>query len=728
MKRLFIISLLLATVMLLAALALSGCGRGARVSNAGPSFGDDDDDNDDDSAGGDDDMSPPLPDGYADIQSNAFVGASVPFGMITWGPNTATGYSLTDLSGAEMASEWTNYVPIRPSISGMPAALTEIVDNINQGDPGYFKGGMKSGGQLIGVELTATTRTGFGKITYPPATDGKLLFICTQAAMDNANQISGMHTQLADFKVYFVAQFAQPIAKFSTFLGGVIVEFDKATLPVLQMKVGMSYVSIANAAQNLAAENTGWDFDAVRASAAAAWTDALTRIELKGETAAEQKLFYTYFYQALHHPSIVDDVNGEYRGFDWQVYQVEAGRHHYSSYSIWDIYRGEIELLAWLFPQRVGDMMQSLVLDAQQDAGNGGGDVMPRWVVAERETGTMETGSATPLVTSAYAFGARDFDLEGAWQAMDRVETINGLMNQRVVEHYRIGDFMSLGYVPYYTDYQGKQCASFTLEYCIGHYALAQFATALGKTADAANFLALSHNWQNLFNADSRYIQPKMPDGTWMPDFSPTDGHFNGFVEGSSAQYTWLIMHDWDLLFQKMGGDDAVVARLDVYFTELNAAYDNWDSPYHCAGNEPGFFTAWAYNSANAPFKTQQTVRRILTELFDKQSPGADDLGAMSAWYVWASLGFYPVVPGTDQLAVHGPRYPEIVVHYADNQGRLTIAGAGANVAAPYIQSVSLNGEPLTNHRITLAQLTESAPGEIEFTMSSNPTDWGTRR
>jgi predicted alpha-1,2-mannosidase len=368
--------------------------------------------------------------------------------------------------------------------------------------------------------------------------------------------------------------------------------------------------------------------------------------------------------------------------------------------------------------------VRSLVDDAARDAANGGGGVMPRWVAGPRETGVMETGNATPWVASAYAFGATGFDTAAAWTAMQRVETIDGLMDQYTIEHYRLADFLAKGYVPYYDDYQGEQSASFTLEYCIGDFALAQFAGALGRADDHDHFLALSHQWANLFDDASGYIQPRMPDGTWRAGFTPSVGHFQGFVEGSPAQYTWMIPHDWDALFARMGGNDAVVARLDTYFTKLNDAYDTWATIYHCAGNEPGFFTPWAYAAAGAPAKTQAVVRRILTELFEAAEPGADDLGAMSAWYVWAALGMYPVLPGTDVLALHGPRFPGIVVRYADGTRTLAITGAGAAVDAPYVADASLDGAPLSGHRVTLGALTAADPGSLAFTMGTAASAW----
>ena len=667
---------------------------------------------------------PPLPETFADLGGNAFVGANVPFGMITWGPNSPQGYSLTNLSGAEMDERWQHYVPIRPSAAALDAAVAETVDRANAGGPGLFRGAAGGADGPIEVELTATERTGFGRFTFPAGADASVLFYATSVQQDDAYRVSGLHVRLGGFTVYFVAEFDAPMAATADFPDGVAARFGRLAGPTLQVKVAMSYVSVDNARANLAAESPGWDFDVVRAAARQAWDDALSRVQVYGGTDLERQRFYTYLYQAFQQPGLASDADGRYLGFDDQVHTVAAGHPHYSSYSIWDTYRGEVQLLAWLFPARVGDLVQSLVDDATQDGANGGGGVMPRWVVANRESGVMETGSATPFVASAHAFGATGFDTAAAWTAMERVETLDGLKNQFVVEHYRLGDFLALGYVPYYDDYQGKQCASFTLEYCLGDFALAQFAKSLGKADAHDRFLALSHQWTNLFNDASGYVQPRMPDGTWRAGFLPAVGHFQGFVEGSPAQYTWMIPHDWDALFARMGGNDAVVARLDHYFTRLNDAYNQWDTEYHCAGNEPGFFTPWAYAAANAPAKTQAVVRRILADVFDVKMPGADDLGAMSAWYVWASLGLYPVLPGTDVLALHGPRFPKVVVQHADGARTLTLTGAGAAVDAPYVQSLEVNGVPYADHRIALGEVTSVNPSTLAFVLGTAPSTW----
>ena len=670
--------------------------------------------------------SPVLPDGFADIGSNGFVGANVPFGMITWGPNSPEGYSLTDLSGAEMIERWQHYVAIRPSASPIDVATSETVDHANAGTPGGFKGAAGSVALPVGVELAATARTGIGRFTFPAGADARVFFYATDFQQDDATHVSGSQDRLGGFKVYFVAAFETPMTGSEDFGEGLAASFGPlaAESTVIQMKVAMSYVSIDNARANLDTENPGWDFDGVRVAAGRAWDDALSRVDVRGATDAERKVFYTYLYHTMHQPNLASDVNGQYLGFDDQVHTVAAGHAHYTSYSIWDTYRGDVQLLAWLFPARTGDIVQSLVDDGVQGADSPGAAVMPRWVVANRESGVMETGSATPYVASAYAFGATGFDTNAAWDAMYRVETTDGMTNQYTLEHYRLGEFLKGGYVPYYDDYQGKQCVSFTLEYCIGDYALAQFAAALGKTKDQGDFLKLSGNWKNLFNGDSKYLQPKMPDGTWRAGFDPNAGHFQGFVEGSSAQYTWLVPHDWEELFKMMGGKDAAIARLDAYFTKLNDAYNVWNSAYHCAGNEPGFFTPWAYAAANAPAKTQAVVRRILTGVFDVKMPGADDLGAMSAWYVWATLGLYPVLPGTDTMALHGPRFPEVVVRYADGTRTLTVTGAGAAVDAPYVQALTLDGTPVTEHRVTMRDLLAKSDGSLAFTMGTAASTW----
>jgi predicted alpha-1,2-mannosidase len=427
------------------------------------------------------------------------------------------------------------------------------------------------------------------KFTFPSKSGAKLLFYTTQLNLIKSNEdlpntsISGYSRKASSaFNVYFFARFDRSFSSariLPSLQGGKYLNFDTSSGSdtVVTMKIGMSYVSVDNAKLNLDSECPTFDFEEVKSKAQDAWNKTLSKILVTGGTAHEQSKFYQYLYQCFFHPNVASDVNNEYMGFDQKVHSAE-GFTYYTSYSIWDTYRSWIPLISWLMPARANDMVTSLIMDAQQ-----GGGGMPRWIVANEETGVMETGSSTPWVANAYAFGAKSFNTSAAWEAMNRVESAPGTKCQDTEERYHLVDFKNLGYVPMvWGDYILEQCASFTEELCIADYALAQFAASINKPGDYHRYMRMSTSWKNLFNSTSLYLQPKYANGTWVEAFDPTHGHFKGFVEGNAMQYTWMISFAWTNLFSQMGGFEAVNRRLDTYFTELNAGQD---SEYHWAGN-----------------------------------------------------------------------------------------------------------------------------------------------
>jgi predicted alpha-1,2-mannosidase len=492
------------------------------------------------------------------------------------------------------------------------------------------------------------------------------------------------------------------------------------------MKIGTSYVSMENAALNLQTENPGWDFAAVKAAAEDSWRKRLGAIEIEGGTEAQKTMFYTHLYQSFFHPNIFSDVNGEYMGFDNQVHSAQ-GYTHYANYSGWDIYRTWIQLVAVLFPKDTSDMMQSLVEDSKQ-AGGG----LPIWPVANRETGTMAGGSTTPLIANAYAFGARGFDTDAAYQAMDRDESDPSARCQGFTERPYLVEYLKLGYVSWdHNTYPGRVSASQVLDYNQGEYALSRFAAALGHADRSAFYEKMSENWKNLFNSDSGYIQPREYDGSWYatfdPDFGSLDNHTKeGFDEGTASTWTWQVPHDLPTLIQMMGGPEKAIARLDDHFTRLNDGTTFLPFPqmgkYSWIGNEPEFNTPWVYNWAGAPWKTQALVRRELLEEFIWHYPGDEDLGAMSAWAVWASLGLYPSIPGVGGFTVGSPLFPRATVHLG-NGHTLVIAAPGSSESTPYIQALSLNGAALSRTWVDFNDLS-STDSELDFSLGTEQLGW----
>jgi predicted alpha-1,2-mannosidase len=416
------------------------------------------------------------------------------------------------------------------------------------------------------------------------------------------------------------------------------------------------------------------------------------------------------FSHTLLHPSVFSDVNGEYQGFDFQPHQA-VGYTHYTDFSGWDIYRTEIPLLAWIFPAETSDMMQSLVNDAAQ------GGALPRWVVDNIESGVMESGSATPLIAGAYAFGAQHFDAASALQFMKVQESTPGVMCQGTEERWGLRDYLSKGFLPVNADeYLGRQTVAMALEFNLGDFALAQFASSLGDTPANEKFMLLAQNWKNLFNPATGYLAPKNADGSWWIGFDAIHGHMQGYTEGNATQYSFLVPYDLPGLFQKMGGNSQVVARLDRFFSELNAGQD---APYAWMGNEPSIGIPFYYNSAGVPARTQALTRKIIDQLFMQAVPGADDLGTLSAWAVWASIGMYPLIPGVSGVSLTTPYFPQVIVHR--EAGDVTISSAGQG---GYISSLAIDGKFYGDTWIPLSLI--GAGTQLNYTLNSKPTTWGT--
>jgi predicted alpha-1,2-mannosidase len=722
----------------------------------------------------------PLPDYLGgNASGNTFPGATLPFGMVQFSPDTEQGFgkdergsylyhdtairgfSLTHLSGP--GCPVFGDVPFMPVVGGLavsPAAdpnayRAKFSHERESASPGFYEVALDTG---VRVSLSATARTGFGVFTYPASNAATLLIDAgrnasgvTEAAWqaDGDRRLSGWVASGGfcgarnKYKVYFAAEFDRPFVSAGTWRGekvtpgsravkgaktGGFVTFDTTAERAVRMKVGVSYVSAENARLNLRAEQAGWDFDAVRARARARWNDALGRIEVSGGTLAERRVFYTALYHTLLHPTIFGDADGRYLGFDDQVH---SSRTHtqYTNFSGWDIYRSQIPLVAFLFPAEASDMMQSLVNAAHE----GGG--LPIWPVANDESGAMYGDPATASIASAYAFGARRFDTRAALAAMIRNATDPEVKSKTYPARPALADYLKYGYVP--MEQKGlRGSPSVALEYETADFALAQFARAHGDMNTHREMMRRAQFWTRLFDPENRYVRGRWRDGSWLPGFDfkamlykpelpwRPESH-KSYVEGNAVQYTWMIPHNMRTLFDRIGGNEAVVRRLDDFFKEFNAGPDR---PYFFIGNEPVFPVPWAYNYAGQPWKTQHITRRVLTDLFTDTPggiPGNDDLGATSSWIVFASIGMYPVTPGVGGFSLNSPLFPGIKIRMGKRGKTLRIVAEGASAGAPYVQELRLDGKPYESTWLPFERIARGAT--LRFKLGATPdTKWAT--
>ena len=692
---------------------------------------------------------------------NTFPGATLPFNMVQFSPDTGYGefyafggynYDKGVIQGLSLIHSSGTGCSIQQDISMLPIVGNVTVSpgtNLSsyqstyshaneQAVPGFYQVKLDNG---VNNELTVTRRTGLATFTWP-AGDGATMILNT-----GRNGVGARSAQLSivgndsvegfvetggvcgggGYFVYFHGQFDKPFDTFGTYQGNTVTPGSRTAARAQQnggwvhfagggqvhLRIGVSYVSTANAALNMTSENPNWDFAGIKASAQSTWSNWLGKIQVTGGSTDDTTKFYTALYHASLHPNLFSDVNGQYIGFDNKTYTA-TGWDKYATFSGWDVYRSQVQLIAWLSPHQAGDIAQSMVVDAQ--IGGGG---FPKWPTANDDTCVMVGDPGAIIVAELHAFGGTNFDTATALNLMSTAATTPGSHSRNCEVRPGLADYLARGYVPTSDTNVWGPSAS-TLEYAVADSAIAQFAGALGNQARRDLFLGHAQAWKQLFSDQTGLIQARDANGSFVNN-APTDSTYG--VEGDVAQYTWLVPQNYRGLFDRMGGNAAAIAKLDTHFTELD---DGPNSPYAFMGNEPEHGTPWAYNFAGAPWKTQSVVRRILSTLY-MNSPsgltGNDDLGATSAWYVWGALGLYPEIPGLGGLTIGAPLFPSTTVAMGNGHA-LKILGTNAGVNGTYVQGLSINGTASTSTWLPLANLT--ADTSLNFTLGATPnTAWG---
>ncbi|AMM22557.1 hypothetical protein AX769_19580 [Frondihabitans sp. PAMC 28766] len=492
---------------------------------------------------------------------------------------------------------------------------------------------------------------------------------------------------------------------------GAYVSFDTSSNPVVQANVGISYVGTANAKLNRTTEDPAFSFAKTHAAATASWNSMLSKIQIGGGDTASQKTFYTAMYHALLHPNVFSDVNGQYAGFDGQTHTAAKGHDEYANYSGWDIYRSQVQLAAMVAPQQTSDSIRSMLNQYDQTG------QLPKWALNNGESYVMVGDPSDAIIADAYAFGAKDFDTSAALKAMETEATTPGNVRPGLT------DYLDTGYLPLDGQYS---CCNFygavstQQEYNTADHSISTFASALGQKSVAQTYAARSNNWQNVFNPATNYLEPKLASGAYAAGFTPTSS--NGFVEGSSAQYTPMEPFDIKGLAEAAGGNAAWISKLDA----LTSTIKNPTAANADFGNEPSIEIPWEYDYVGAPYKTQETVRSIQQQIFTNQPAGIagnDDLGTMSAWYVWSALGFYPETPGTSDLALGSPLFAKAAIHLPSGK-TLTVNAPAAGASTPYVQSMTSAASGAASASWSKAYLQPgliTSGGTVGFTLASTP-------
>ena len=498
-----------------------------------------------------------------------------------------------------------------------------------------------------------------------------------------------------------------------------VFSFAPSATPLI-VKVALSPVSEQNAIANMEAEMPGFDFDAVRARTEQMWRDQLSRVEFYASPAMQRSL-YTALYHALMAPSTSMDVNGEYRGPDNQVHRAEGFRF-VSTLSLWDIYRAEQPLMTLLEPERqTNDLVHSLIASEQESPFG----ILPVWQFQGQETWCMIGYHAVPIIADAYMKGIRGYDARAALDAM--------LASATYAPYGNLGAYMKLGYVPVDHD---DEAASKTMEYAFDDWTIARMATEMGESTTATTFKKRATYWRNNFNTADGFVEPRLESGEYRKPFDPAKaGAGSGFTEGNAWQYSWYQPQDEQGLIDLLGGRDKLIAKLDAMFDQRvdPAMYANVEDisgmiGQYIHGNEPSHHLPYLYMYAGAPLKTQARLKQIMDSQY-KPAPdglvGNDDLGQMSAWLIFTSLGFYPVAPGSNQYVIGRPFVDRALLHLPNGK-QLIIESVNLSQEHGFLKDVLLNNQSLDRSYLTHEELMKG--GELKFIFSTEQdAEWSHR-
>lgn len=662
-----------------------------------------------------------------------FVGAAYPFGMIQFTPSFFSpqkGIVVNQMSGA--GCPHLGNFPVLP----LNGEINKSPDNM-EGYPRYDSV-LESRAGLLSLKMneniichtTVSKRSGVVQFVFPEGEQkgsvligsgvsstfltNALVRITSSSSCEGFSEGGEFCGYPTDYRVFFVAEFNRGAVEVGTWSKQQIVKdrkqvggnqsgayftFDTQSNQTVEYKIAISYVSIENARENLQKDNRSRDFETVSADTRNEWNKHLGKFAVTSANQDRVNQFYTHWYHTLIHPNIFNDVNGEYLGADYQVHKVPEGKEHYTTFSAWDTYRTQSQLLAMLYPVESADMMQSAIDFAEQAGGYG------RWVTANIETGVMHGDPMPIIIANTYAFGGRNFDVYAAYKHMKNGATVPYLFSQNVEVRPGLKNYMK----------KGIENASLCLEYTSADYAIGQFVLqALGNEEDASFFVHRAGNWKNLYDASTNWLRSRNTgDMSWK---NPDDD----WREATKENYFWMVPYDLKALIDTMGGKQVASARLDSLFVRLDASYDDH---HFAAGNEPDFQVPWIYNWTDKPYKTSEVIHRIVEEMYTSKPtglPGNDDCGSMGAWYVFASLGLYPMVPGVAEFSLNAPLFEYIKVQLP--AGELIIKGGSPSKS--YVTSMKLNGKRNNSSSLLWSKISEGAVLEYQLSKAAN-RKWG---
>lgn len=718
---------------------------------------------------------------------HTFPGATVPFGFVQLSPDTDTvGYELNGKYNGEVYRYCAGYQYDDPTIVGfshthfsgtghsdlgdfliMPTTgelkmnpgtddkpgsgyRSRFSHSTEKAEPAYYSVMLDDYG--IKAELTATTRVGIHKYTFPKAGQAHILLdlmsgiynypdknVWTFLRVENDTLVTGYRQTNGWARtrtVYFAMSFSKPISHygqkkydqsvykgfwrkfdetkdFPEMAGRQIrtwFDFDVKDGETVMVKFSLSPVSTTGAIKNLIAETPGWNFDAFRKKGQEAWNTELGKIKVETTTDEQKRIFYTALYHTFLSPVTFMDVDGMYRGLDQNDHQAK-GFTNYTVFSLWDTYRALHPLFNIIQPKRNGDMAKSMMAHYDQSVQK----MLPVWSHYGNENWCMIGYHSVPVLVDTYIKGNLDMDPKKLLDAMVKTATHSS--------YDGIGYYMSMGYVP--EDKNGSSVSK-TIEYAYDDWCIAEFAKKTGNQAVYEQFKARSENFKNVYDPAIGFMRPKLADGTWKKEFSTMSTHNQGFIEGNAWTYSLFVPHQVDRMIEMMGGPKIFIRHLDSLFTmKLDDSFfaeteditrDGLIGNY-VHGNEPGHHIPYLYNWAGAPKKTQERVRMIMETMYHDAPDGLcgnDDAGQMSAWYVFSALGFYPVCPGSDQYSIGSPMIKTAKLAL-ENGKTLEIEAVNQSAENIHVTKVTVNGINIRRNYLTHKELMEG--GKIIFVM-----------
>ena len=693
--------------------------------------------------------------GAAD-NGHTFPGACRPFGMIQTSPVTGAvgwrycseyvysdsiiwGFTQTHLNGTGCMD--LGDILVMPATGtatrAWDAYRSPFAKDTEEATPGYYA--VTLAAPDVKAELTATPHAALHRYTYNTADSASLLIDLQHGpAWSEAqyhSQVRECETEWVDSVTltghvrnavwvnqdyFFVMQFDRPVSGSVSLPMAerekgqrIVALFDMQPGDQLMMKVGMSTTSVEGARKNLEAEIPAWDFEGTREAAKTDWNNHLGRIEASGTD--QQKInFYTAFYHSIIQPNMIADVDGYYRNAADSVVKAEGGEF-YSTFSLWDTYRAAHPFYTLITPERVDGFVNSLVAQAEVQG------FIPIWGLWGKENYCMVANHGVPVIAEAYRKGFRGFDADRAFEAIKRTQTVSHPQKSNWE------DYLTYGYFP--TDRTPAESVSSTLESVYDDYAAADMASLLGRKDDEEIFRKRADFYKNLFDEETKFMRPRLADGSWRTPFDPSNvGHSESvggdYTEGNAWQYTWHVQHDVPGLIELMGGEEPFLNKLDSVFTvELvtNQSDVTGLIGQYAHGNEPSHHVTYLYALAGRPERTQELVREIFDTQYRPEPDGLcgnDDCGQMSAWYMFSAMGFYPVDPVSAKYVFGAPQMPRFVLNLVGGK-TFTIEARGLSEANKYVKSIELNGKPYTLPYITHEDIVKG--GTLVYNMTDSP-------